>query len=161
MRTRTPHGEGRVTEAARIQPGDTVITGNGSHASVAHVVKSTCLPYSRPLVNINGAFFTHYHPLHIEGKWVFPIDIKAAEKSEVDMLVNLELEDDPGVDHTVIVNDVVCATLGNKEVSPELTSRRPDLDSAFGTGTDGGDALDMRIYNWCMSLLCHIWCKLS
>ena len=62
------------------------------------------------VVNINNVFFSLYHPVEIEGKWVFPCQRFKVTKKFIDCWYNLVLKKR----HEVILNGVKAITLGHK-----------------------------------------------
>jgi len=57
----------------------------------------------------DGLQITNYHPIFIENKWQFPVDVKESTKVFVDKYYNFVLENG----HTMRVNGVDCITLGH------------------------------------------------
>lgn len=60
-------------------------------------------------VELNGTYFTPYHPVINNGFWVFPIDIKQPTEVYVDSWYNLVLEGGFAVE----INGIIATTLGH------------------------------------------------
>ena len=60
-------------------------------------------------MNINDAYFSLYHPVEINGKWVFPCQHFKVTKKYIDCWYNLVLKNK----HEVILNGVKAITLGH------------------------------------------------
>ena len=61
------------------------------------------------VVKINNVFFSLYHPIEINGEWVFPCEHFKVEKKYIDCWYNLVLKNK----HEVILNGVKAITLGH------------------------------------------------
>ena len=90
-----------------LQCSDIVITPSG-HTSIKCIIKTVV---NNPnIVSINGLEITPYHPIRIDGKWVFPNDISIAKcHTNIDYVYNLILSDY----HIVTINDIEVVTLGH------------------------------------------------
>eukprot|EP00771_Trimastix_marina_P003626 gnl/Trimastix_PCT/493.p1 GENE.gnl/Trimastix_PCT/493~~gnl/Trimastix_PCT/493.p1 ORF type:complete len:378 (+),score=106.51 gnl/Trimastix_PCT/493:114-1247(+) len=133
-------GEGLVSMAdgsekpvKELRPGDRVRSEFGD-STLARVLRQE-IHGPKPLVAWRGFLITPCHPLQHEGAWYHPEELAAPERRHIDSLYNLELGDDARAtgDHAVRINGVLVATLG-KDVGPRLKARKPQLDSAYGTG---------------------------
>ena len=87
-----------------IKKGD--ILSNG--AKVECLVETKVNKYVN-VVNINDAYFSLYHPVEINGKWVFPCQHFKVTKKYIDCWYNLVLKNK----HEVILNGVKAITLGH------------------------------------------------
>ncbi len=52
---------------------------------------------------------TPYHPVRIEGKWKFPIDINHFEERDCDAVYSFILDDG----HVMVINGVECVSMGH------------------------------------------------
>ena len=82
------------------------ILSNG--AEVVCVVENKINKYEN-VVCINDVCFSLYHPIEIEGKWVFPCQCFKVQKKFVDSWYNLVLKNK----HEVILNGIKAITLGH------------------------------------------------
>lgn len=85
------------------------------------------------LCNINGTVLTHKHPVFHQGEWIYPRDIANTFQEDI-VLYNFEMKGDR-VDknkHTIVINDVTCATLGCGPENLQIRNPRRDLKSGSG-----------------------------
>jgi len=82
------------------------ILSNG--AEVVCVVENKINKYEN-VVCINDVCFSLYHPIEIEGKWVFPCQCFKVQKKFVDSWYNLVLKNK----HEVVLNGIKAITLGH------------------------------------------------
>ena len=87
-----------------IKKGD--ILSNG--AKVECLIETKINKYIN-VVNINDAYFSLYHPVEINGKWVFPCQQFKVTKKYIDCWYNLVLKNK----HEVVLNGVKAITLGH------------------------------------------------
>ena len=87
-----------------IKKGD--ILSNG--AKVECLIETKINKYVN-VVNINDVYFSLYHPVEINGKWVFPCQHFKATKKYIDCWYNLVLKNK----HEVVLNGVKAITLGH------------------------------------------------
>ncbi len=87
-----------------IRKGDHVFGGK-----VMVVTKYACLHNRISLVKINNLWLTPYHPVLINGKWKFPIDVAKIEECECEYVYNFALHSG----HIMSIGDVNCVTLGH------------------------------------------------
>jgi len=106
------HGDGQVlmmdgtTKMVRDVRVNDVVMGGGV---VRCVVKHECLGNKMRLCAYKGLVITSYHPIRVEGAWVFPIDEGDEREYSCDFVFNFVL--DSG--HVVTVNGVEACTLGH------------------------------------------------
>lgn len=133
------HGDGIVSlrdgTTSRVKDllvGDTVQTVGG-FTQIRK--KTTSEPRIRKMSTIGRAIVTHDHPVCIDDEWVMPFEFDPSGVETYSCVVyNFVMDADPADKdkHTIIVNDVICATLGR---GPENLARRfPDADRKFGSG---------------------------
>ena len=87
-----------------IKKGD--ILSNG--AKVVCLIENKICKYVN-VVNINNVYFSLYHPIEINGEWVFPCEYFKITKKYIDCWYNLVLNNK----HEVILNGVKAITLGH------------------------------------------------
>ena len=87
-----------------IKKGD--ILSNG--AKVECLIETKINKYVN-VVNINDVYFSLYHPVEINGKWVFPCQHFKVTKKYIDCWYNLVLKNK----HEVVLNGVKAITLGH------------------------------------------------
>ena len=87
-----------------IKKGD--ILSNG--AKVVCLVENRICKYVN-VVNINNAYFSLYHPVEINGEWVFPCEHFKVIKKYIDCWYNLVLNNK----HEIVLNGVKAITLGH------------------------------------------------
>jgi len=90
-----------------------VITPKGTRR-VGAVVRTTIESRRLMMCRIGGLKVTPWHPIRIEGKWVFPADVVEAQPEECDAVYTVLLEADADVDaHAFDVEGVTAVTLGH------------------------------------------------
>jgi hypothetical protein len=93
-----------------IRKGDIVKTPDGSKATVTYAIKILCRNNRTTMVSFdNGLIITPWHPIRINGKWVFPHDIGDETVIECQEVYNFVL--DSG--HIMFINGIECVTLGH------------------------------------------------
>uniref|UniRef100_A0A7S4KVX2 U-box domain-containing protein n=1 Tax=Paramoeba aestuarina TaxID=180227 RepID=A0A7S4KVX2_9EUKA len=104
-------GDGSLKKVSEVQRGDVVSTGSGGTASVVCVLKTVFRNSPPMLVSLPGGLqITEYHPVRINGKWEFPIDlVPSAPCSNTPSVCSFVL--DRG--HVCVVNGVECVGLGH------------------------------------------------
>jgi len=97
-----------------LKKGDIVMGG----AKIECVVKHECVDNKARLCQYNGLVITPYHPIKVDNKWVFPIDVdQGGQREFVDQFVyNFVL--DSG--HILKVNGVECCTLAHNFKGPVI-----------------------------------------
>ena len=87
-----------------LRKGDVLSNGGIVECLVENKIKKV-----ENVVNINNVYFSLYHPVEINGKWVFPCEHFKATKKYIDCWYNLVLKNK----HEVILNGVKAITLGH------------------------------------------------
>lgn len=90
---------------SEIEKGD--ILSNG--AKVICVIKICVSSGQKEMVNINGLLITKWHPIIIDGEWIFPVERTYAYLEEIYMVYNFVLNDK----HIITINNIECCTLGH------------------------------------------------
>ena len=92
------------------------------------------------MCRIGGLKVTPWHPIRVEGKWVFPADVAEAQLEECDAVYTVLLEADADVDaHALEVEGATAVTLGHGLVANKEADARPH--PFFGSYTKVLDAL--------------------
>lgn len=112
--------------------GDIVRTAGG-YIPIKHITVDNLK--TRNMCKINGVVLTEDHPVFIQGNWVLPMEY-APDNVFKDRTVvyNFVMDANPMHKdcHTIIVDGLICATLGR---GPEnLKERFPEVDALWGTG---------------------------
>jgi hypothetical protein len=93
-----------------IRKGDILKTPDGLEATVTYVIKILRQNKKASLIQFeNGLIITPWHPVRINGHWVFPYDIGRETIMECEEVYNFALD----VGHIVIINGIECVTLGH------------------------------------------------
>ena len=95
----------KIKLVSDIEKGD--ILSNG--AKVECVIKIIVSSGQTEMVYINGLSITRWHPIIIDGVWVFPGERKNAYLKEIDTIYNFVLDSK----HIITINDIECCTLGH------------------------------------------------
>jgi hypothetical protein len=112
---------GIVKKISEILIGDSVQTLNGFN-KVVKIYKYD--KKEQNVFDVNGVLLTKRHPVYINNIWCYPEEISELKKENIE-LFNLELcKGDTFIqnDHTVIIDNVVCATMG---CGPEIKNAKP------------------------------------
>ena len=90
----------------------------------------TCDPHTqRDLVLVGNTVLTSEHPIMVDGTWIYPKDISSTVPNEHHVVYNFVMK---GTDHTILVDGIICATLG---CGPEnLKLRDTHADEVYGSG---------------------------
>jgi Mg-chelatase subunit ChlD len=83
------------------------ILSNG--AKVECVIKIIVTSGQKQMVDINGLSITKWHPIIIDGEWIFPVERTHAYLEKIDMVYNFVLDSK----HIITINDIKCCTLGH------------------------------------------------
>lgn len=126
----TKHGSKCVED---VQVGDVVQTKVGFQR-VLKVTSSNAVDH--PICTVsNGLQLTHKHPVFIDDKWVHPKTVAFETKQLYSgTLTNFVIDASPDDKecHTIIVNGVLCATLGCG--IQEIKMLDPRMDAKYGSG---------------------------
>lgn len=119
---------GNSKKIHEINVDDHVQTLNGFN-KVVKVFKSNKLG----ICTVNNVILTNRHPIKLNGSWCYPEDVSPVDETEIEVY-NFELERKDNFnenDHTIIVDGLVCATLG---CGPKINHAKPDADTKWGKG---------------------------
>lgn len=128
---------GSQRKVSCVKEGDAVKTETGE-AIIAKIFWYRP-PENRPLVQLSNELkITRCHPVKWHGRWVHPTEIASPVSITVPALYNFELAhpvsfSEFGLDHTMWIDGILCATLG-MDVGTRLINARPDLDIKWGRG---------------------------
>eukprot|EP01105_Mastigella_eilhardi_P013037 TRINITY_DN2966_c0_g1_i1.p1 TRINITY_DN2966_c0_g1~~TRINITY_DN2966_c0_g1_i1.p1 ORF type:complete len:359 (-),score=42.10 TRINITY_DN2966_c0_g1_i1:19-1095(-) len=124
--------DGTTKLAQNIKCGDVVCTARGNNRVVK--IEKRQVNDVRPMVRLNGLYFTTGHPVFLGGSWVHPFEVAPVEKVYVSHLFNFELEGGPfSTDHEVKLNGLLTCTLG-KDCGERIASGWPAADAIAGRG---------------------------
>ena len=114
-----------------LQVGDSV----ASHAGYSVVKDVICREEAVNMCCIENVRLTETHPVLSDGRWCYPNELTNEITSCVEKVWNFVMEGQPDEKskHTIIVNNMVCATLGCAPC-PRLKEKDPQADEDFGTG---------------------------
>jgi hypothetical protein len=94
-----------------LTPGTILWTPTGNR-KVAQIVRTSVRKYEMCVLGM--CRITPYHPVFVDGQWVFPSDIAEKKTLYTGMIYSLLLEEDGNVDaHAIEVGGVVAVTLGH------------------------------------------------
>jgi hypothetical protein len=88
--------DGQRKRAGDVKRGDLVLTASGGASRVQCVLRTVSPNGKFDLVTLpTGLKLTPYHPVHVDGKWQFPIDVAGGKKASelCDAVVSFLLED--------------------------------------------------------------------
>ena len=86
------------------------MTPDGLKGNVTYVVKLRRKNKNRPLIRFdNGLLITPWHPIRVNGRWIFSRDIGTETIAEYEEVYNFAL--DRG--HIAIINGIECVILGH------------------------------------------------
>ena len=86
------------------------MTPDGLKGNVTYVVKLRLKNKNRPLIRFdNGLQITPWHPIRVDGRWIFPRDIGTETIAECEAVYNFALD----CGHIAIINGIECVTLGH------------------------------------------------
>merc|ERR1712217_79180 len=114
---------GSSRRAADVRKGDVVAAFGGGRAKISCVIR-TRIPSKRlPLVQLseNGPLLTAFHPIHVDGKWCFPVDLGILSDTDCDAVFSFVLEPEGDLHRclertstsAVFVNGIPCICLGH------------------------------------------------
>jgi hypothetical protein len=92
-----------------IKMGDEIINTDNQRSIVECVVKHKCPNNHANLCKIGELYITPYHPVFIDNKWQFPINIEPSKDYQCDYVYNLILNNRKSIN----VNNIHCCTLGH------------------------------------------------
>ncbi|EWC47936.1 hypothetical protein DRE_02818 [Drechslerella stenobrocha 248] len=134
--------DGTKARMDTLRRGTTVLTAKGP-VEVGGVIKTKVT--GRTLIcRIGETKVTPWHPVHYNGKWMFPADISRPVMESCDAVYSVLLLPSPHVDaHTMFVNDLKVVTLGHGLVDDEYELNGGDVrnHSFFGSYADVFDGM--------------------
>lgn len=102
--------DGTTKSVKDVRRGDTLMTADGLKGNVTYVVKIRRKNKNRPLIRFDsGLIITPWHPIRVDGKWIFPRDIGTETIVECEEVYNFALD----CGHIAIINGIECVTLGH------------------------------------------------
>jgi hypothetical protein len=98
------------TNVSELKKGDVVLTGTGEHATIVCVMKMICDGGKSNLVQLDcGLAITPYHPIYMNGKWLYPGEMTQPSQVDCDAVYNFVLDSV----NTIEVNGITCICFGN------------------------------------------------
>jgi hypothetical protein len=118
-----------------------IIDSDGNPAIIECVVTFPCNETTCLSEFPNGLKITPYHPIKIDNNWKFPIDIVGAKNMNCNKVYNFVLN----TRKSIIVNNIVCCTLGHNIQGSVIGHNFfgtdnviTNLKTKFRTGYDNG-----------------------
>jgi hypothetical protein len=96
---------GQMLPVHRVRVGDRLASG----ARVRCVVRTTVPDGELAMVRVGGVFLTPYHPVRLGGEWVFPVQLRAAERVCVSAIYDFVLDSE----HAAVIGGTECVTMGH------------------------------------------------
>ena len=101
--------KGTLKHVASVQRGDLIALPDSSSSEVVCVVKTNCANARAALVLLgSGLLITPYHPVYVQGQWVFPYNLGIVKEYPCPAVYSFVLNRG----HVAIINDIECVTLG-------------------------------------------------
>ena len=90
---------------------DIIINENEEHSKIKYILQTKCKNNKNEFVRIhNNLLITPYHPVFINNKWIFPIDITDnIENLHCNYIYSISLENG----NSMFINNVRCIALGH------------------------------------------------
>ncbi|KAJ1534181.1 hypothetical protein HK096_004183 [Nowakowskiella sp. JEL0078] len=118
---RITKADGSIIRVDEVRKGDHLLVNPYTHQSaiVKCVVETVLLNSYTELVGFNDLLISPFHPVFVDNKWIFPVNLERAVLKECDcdavytFVLESVLEESKEHLHTVVVEGVRCATLGH------------------------------------------------
>jgi len=129
---------GKKVALQELKRGMKVITPKGTRR-VGAVLRIAVEGGRLMMCRIGELKVTPWHPIHVEGKWVFPADLVEAQSEECDAVYTVLLEVDADIDaHAFEVEGITAVTLGHGLVaSKEADVRAHPFFGSYTKVLDG------------------------
>lgn len=101
--------DGVSKRVCELKAGDEVLSWNGKTCRIVCVVKIKCLNNLATIVRLGNIKLSPYHPVYIDGKWNFPIDISAPESIACDYIYDFVVDSE----HVINIDGFECVTWGH------------------------------------------------
>jgi Hint-domain/VWA / Hh protein intein-like len=101
--------DGTFKLVRNVRVGDTIMLPDGSSATVTHCVKYVYENNEVRLTTVNDLLITPWHPIRMNGTWVFPGEVGETKVYNREQVYNFVL----GHGHIVTIGGIECATLGH------------------------------------------------
>lgn len=102
--------DGSFKKISDIRKNDLVATPSGTGATVLCVVRTDCTGQKVHMSSFgDGLRLTPYHPVRINGEWMFPLDVNPMKEYDCEGIYDFVLDRE----HIMIVNDIECCTFGH------------------------------------------------
>lgn len=100
---------GLTKMVCEIKAGDEVLSWDNKTCKIICVVKIKCLNNLATIVKLGDLKLSPYHPVLINGKWNFPIDLSATETIECDYIYDFVVD----AEHVINIAGFECVTWGH------------------------------------------------
>jgi hypothetical protein len=111
--------DGSSKRVDQVMVGDSVLTAEGTAASVKLVVEITAVHGKMDLVTLNdGLHITPFHPVVHNGEWVFPCTLVSPITTECERVFDFVLDQD----HSMVIGDVACVTLAHGKTDNDVVA---------------------------------------
>ncbi|XWV24552.1 hypothetical protein QJ856_gp1239 [Tupanvirus deep ocean] len=100
---------GETIPISFLRKGDLVYSDSGSCANVICIIKYICNSPTTEFVNLDGLLITPWHPVRVNGQFVFPNKLAPTITMPCTEVYNVVLESG----HIIVLNNIECVTLGH------------------------------------------------
>jgi len=100
---------GEMKRVCELEAGDEVMSWADKTCKIVCVVKIKCLNNSATIVRLGNLKLSPYHPVFVDGKWNFPIDISAPETIACEYIYDFVVD----AEHVINVGGFECVTWGH------------------------------------------------
>jgi hypothetical protein len=124
--------DGTLKPVTNLKKGDVV----QSEAGFSTIEEVRQMYANAQVCKINEMRITHKHPIKIDGEWCMPKTVAFETREDyAGVMFNFVMRGSPEEKekHTIVVNDIVCATLGCAPC-PKLAAENPMADDLYGSG---------------------------
>lgn len=123
-----------------LRKGDEVVTPNGKKAVIKCIVKTNTKNNMEVLVSLGkGLKATKWHPIRIDGKWMFPYELGQGVVMKCPAVFSFVLDTED--EHVMVINNIECIALGHNINEPVAQH------SYFGTDAVINDLRQMSGYD--------------
>jgi len=106
--------DGSEKRVKDLRKGDELKSTSSALATIACVVKTITATGRTQLVKLDGGLaVTPYHPLRVNGVWVFPCDLAESYESDCEAVYSFVLEKKNDVEPVMLINGYECVTLAH------------------------------------------------
>ena len=106
--------DGSTKPVAEVTRGDAVALPQGAVGTVSAVLRTHSNDGSMPLCTLPGGLVaTPYHPVRVNGAWVFPLDVVPAKELPCELVYTFALDVPAGGQHVLTINGVEAVGLAH------------------------------------------------